>query len=65
MKLLDSKIIKGMSIERSKNLSSNYYSIQESKDIIEYNKKNQNMSRAVDFELLLKERKPQGINTSF
>jgi hypothetical protein len=63
MKLLDTKIIKGVSIERSKNLSSHYYSIKESKDAIEYEKISKTSS-AVDFNQLLKDRKPQGINTS-
>jgi hypothetical protein len=57
IKLLDTKIIKGLHIERSKNLNSSFYDIKETPDIIEYKKKNEKTG-AVDFEQLLKDRTP-------
>jgi len=36
MKLLDTKIIEGVYLERSKNLSANYYDVIETNDKISY-----------------------------
>ena len=69
MKILDTKVITGpMNIERHKNLSAQYYQIEETPDKVTYKKKQKHIMGkdiGIDFEVLMKERKPQGINTGF
>jgi hypothetical protein len=70
MKLLDTKVITGdVYIDRSKNLSSHYYEVTEDKqDKVTYKKRSKTpMGKAIgiDFDQLLKDRKPQGVNTGF
>ena len=76
MKLLDTKVITGgVQIDRSKNLSAHYYEIVEGDDKgknsdtkITYKKKQKlimGKEVGIDFEKMLKERKPQGVNTGF
>ena len=55
MKLLDSRVINGIYIDRSKNFTSPYYDVEETPDKVNYRKKNPSK---VDFQQLLKERKP-------
>lgn len=74
MKLLDTKVITGgVYIDRAKNLSAHYYEVEEgtgrSADTkITYKKKQKvimGKEVGIDFEKLMKERKPQGVNTGF
>lgn len=72
MKLLDTKIITGaVYIERAKNLRKDYYEVIEGggKEMkITYKKKQKvilGKEVGIDFEQMLKERRPQGINTGF
>lgn len=70
MKLLDTRIITGpVYIERSKNLQKEYYDVTEnSADKVTYKKKQKTIlgkELGIDFEQLLKERRPQGLNTGF
>lgn len=73
MKLLETKIVTGsVYIDRSKNLSAQYYDIAEdnktSGDKVTYTKKQKvilGKEIGIDFEQMLHERKPQGVNTGF
>ena len=76
MKLLDTKVITGgVQIDRSKNLSASYYDIVEGDDKgkhsdtkITYRKKEKlimGKQVGIDFEKMMKERKPQGVNTGY
>ena len=71
MKLLETKIITGsVYIDRSKNLSSHYYDVIEDlkhSKVIYKKKQKLIMGKqvGVDFEKLMKERKPQGVNTGY
>eukprot|EP00347_Sterkiella_histriomuscorum_P001976 403369947 len=68
MKLLDTRIIDGIYLDRSKNLSSNYYDVVEKKEKTTYSRKvkvQQGKIQTVDFEVLMKDRTPQGINTGY
>ncbi|CDW88670.1 UNKNOWN [Stylonychia lemnae] len=68
MKLLDTKIVEGVYLDRSKNLSSSYYDVKETNEKINYIRKTKAIlgkPAGIDFEVMLKDRKPQGINTGF
>jgi hypothetical protein len=69
MKLLDLKIIEGpVYIDRSKNLDGDHYEASETDDKIIVKKKQSTImgkELGIDFEKLMKDRKPQGINTGF
>jgi len=72
MKLLDTRVITGaVSIDRSKNLQKEYYEVvteNNSADKVTYKKKQKTIlgkELGIDFEQLLKERRPQGLNTGF
>jgi len=77
MKLLDTKVINGgVYIDRGKNLSKDYYEVVEGdeksgkgRDIkITYKKKQKvimGKEIGIDFEQLMSQRKPQGLNTGF
>ena len=71
MKLLDTRVITGaVFIDRSKNLQKEYYEVvtENSADKVTYKKKQKTIlgkELGIDFEQLLKERRPQGLNTGF
>ena len=77
MKLLDTKVISGgVYIDRTKNLSKDYYDVIEGdeksgkgRDVkVTYRKKQKvimGKDIGIDFEQLMSQRKPQGLNTGF
>ena len=77
MKLLDTKVISGgVYIDRTKNLAKDYYDVIEGdeksgkgRDVkVTYRKKQKvimGKDIGIDFEQLMSQRKPQGLNTGF
>ena len=77
MKLLDTKVISGgVYIDRNKNLAKDYYDVIEGdeksgkgRDVkVTYRKKQKvimGKDIGIDFEQLMSQRKPQGLNTGF
>jgi hypothetical protein len=65
LKLLDTRVITGdVYIDRARNLSGEYYEMTEERvDKVAIRKRTP--SAGVDFEQLLRDRKPQGLNTGF
>ncbi len=77
MKLLDTKVISGgVYIDRTKNLAKDYYDVIEGDEKLGKNKDTKVTYRkkqkvimgkdiGIDFEQLMQQRKPQGLNTGF